>query len=243
LKHEVAYKQAFVSSISAVLNISAAQVSLPFLKNSTVGTALLVCTFLVEDRDAAIKINQDFQAQFSCTTPTVRTGSPACSTLISVFNSNGLPVTAAYYVNQNTPTHYIDKNSGKIVTEDVGEVIAIDINYVSFVENASAYTAAFISGLADALNVSSSAIVMEQTNLALVSKVGNALLYFNILLPSYTSSSSNSVINTFQSVQSLFNCTSTCTVGTPAGPTSALVRALQKYGLPLTNAYYNDQLA
>jgi len=41
----------------------------------------------------------------------------------------------------------------------------------------------------------------------------------------------------------LFGCTTTCAAGTAAGDSSALVTTLQSYGLPITNAYYIDQLA
>jgi len=44
-------------------------------------------------------------------------------------------------------------------------------------------------------------------------------------------------------VWALFGCTATCAAGTAAGGGSALVTTLQSYGLPITNAYYIDQLA
>ena len=75
------------------------------------------------------------------------------------------------------------------------------------------------------------------------SAAGTTLLYYDISLSATTSTA---ISNTFMEVQGLFTDCHPATgdnVGCPAGATSALVLALQQYGLPVTNAYYNQQPA
>jgi hypothetical protein len=75
------------------------------------------------------------------------------------------------------------------------------------------------------------------------SSTGTTLVFVNIALPQPKTSSSD-VTASFASVEALFSdCQGTGNkVGCAADPAKGLVVALQQFGLPISNAYYNDQL-
>jgi len=75
------------------------------------------------------------------------------------------------------------------------------------------------------------------------SAAGTTLIYFDIELPATTSSAIPAM---FGQVANLFEAclgAGVSPVGCPAGPTSSLVTHLQQFGLPITDAYYNQQPA
>ena len=67
------------------------------------------------------------------------------------------------------------------------------------------------------------------------------LVYFDVVTPA---TSSTAITTTFLGISGLFTNCHPATgnrVGCPAGSASLLVSSLQRFGLPLTNAFYNQE--
>ena len=143
---------------------------------------------------------------------------------------------------------------------DSNEVIALDIPYSTYgaflvpgrfrprvdvssrvavsATNQQYYKEAITAGVAAALGVAQDAIYVNDFQM---SASGTTLIYFDIALPAVSSSS---IPVMFSQVSSLFtacNGAGVSPVGCPAGSSSLLVTKLQSFGLPITNAYYNQQ--
>lgn len=70
---------------------------------------------------------------------------------------------------------------------------------------------------------------------------GTTLIYFDIALPAITSSAIPAMFSQVASLFTACNGAGVSPVGCPAGSSSLLVTKLQSFGLPITNAYYNQQ--
>ena len=210
---------------------------------STVGTTVIYFDTVLYGTDYdTIAANAAVHALFDG----ADVGSPALPALVAAFVANGLPVAGAYYNDQLTPSAYVDPATPAINVTQVGtwqradtaEVIALDIVYNTYASNQQYYREAFTAAMADVLNLT---YVSVWVNDYQQSAAGTVLLYYDVSLPATTSTA---ISNTFLDIQGLFTDCHPATgdrVGCPAGATSALVLALQKYGLPVTDAYYNQQ--
>jgi hypothetical protein len=74
-----------------------------------------------------------------------------------------------------------------------------------------------------------------------MSASGTTLIYFDIELPAFTSSAIPAMFSQVASLFTACNGAGVSPVGCPAGSSSLLVTKLQSFGLPITNAYYNQQ--
>jgi hypothetical protein len=118
---------------------------------------------------------------------------------------------------------------------DSGEAIAVDIPKGAFAISEGWYSQAFVQAVTELLgrDVYDVSVTSFQP-----SSVGTTVLFFNIVLFGFDY---NPIADTFNAVQALFNCSGVPVVpGAPACP--QLVALMQLYGLPVTAAFYNDQL-
>jgi len=123
---------------------------------------------------------------------------------------------------------------GQWTHEDQGEVIALDMPFDAYALHQAFYGQAIVAALADCLNATAEAVVI---NAFQASSVDTALVYLSILLPGTSSSSSAVVVAEYASMQSLFWS------GAPGAPAKPqLVWALQAFGLPVNAVFYGDQL-
>jgi hypothetical protein len=113
---------------------------------------------------------------------------------------------------------------------DNGEVIALDLPQSYYATNQATFKLAFVTALESVLNMTANSIYV--TNFQ-SSSAGTTLLYFDTILYG----TDYDTVATNAKVRALFNGTAP---GSPALP--KLVAAFQANGLPVTNAYYNDQL-
>jgi hypothetical protein len=116
------------------------------------------------------------------------------------------------------------------------EVVTLDIPFASFSAHADAYVDAAASALAAVLAVQPAAVTVSEFQ---PSSVGTTVLYFDVIAAGSDSSSSAVTPALAAAVRSLFAPGLPAT-GAPALP--ALLGALREAGLPLRNAYYQDQL-
>lgn len=160
--------------------------------------------------------------------------------------ANGLPAANVFIGSHQPPPAQppIVPNS-KWASNFPGFSIALDIHsfYQLSKPTYTAYTTAFIAGLTTALansNATYSFKIQTEPRCASPSTAGGTRIFFNILTDLQTYDATTPVLG---DVWALFGCTTTCAAGTAAGAGSGLVSTLQSYGLPITNAYYIDQLA
>jgi len=184
----------------------------------------------------AFKFNSDFQDAFFMDNNPVTT----------LFQASGLPAANVFIGSYQPPPAQppIVPNS-KWASNFPGFSIALDIHsfYQLSKPTYTAYTTAFIAGLTTALvnsNAAYSFKIQTEPHCASPSTAGGTRIFFNILTDLQTYDAATPVLG---DVWRLFGCTTTCAAGTAAGDSSALVTTLQSYGLPITNAYYIDQLA
>jgi hypothetical protein len=119
---------------------------------------------------------------------------------------------------------------------DSNEVIAVDIPFNIWAINTFFLKSAFAIGFTNALNITIESIFLNDFQ---QSGAGTTLVYFDIALPATTSSAIPAM---FSQVASLFtpcNGAGVSPVGCPADTT--LVNSLRNAGLPINNAYYNQQ--
>jgi hypothetical protein len=162
-----------------------------------------------------------------------------------------LPAPAAYYNDQSVASAYTTPTSvaldvSKVGTwsiSDSGEVFAIDIAYASYATFQQYYKEAFIAAVAQVLGVAGDAVYVNDFQ---QSASGTTLIYFDIELKATSSSETTppGVTAMFAMVQGLFNSCNgagNAPVGCNAASNSTLVQAMRQYGLPVCNAFYNQQ--
>ena len=166
---------------------------------------------------------------------------------MTAFADNGLPAPAAYYNDQFVASAYTTPANSAVNVSQVGtwqfadsnEVIAINIVYSVYATQQQYYKEAFMAAMAKALNVSIEAVYVNDFQ---QSSAGTTKIYFDVELSA--TSSSIAVPAMLSSVQGLFYAcqgAGNAPIGCEAGTNSSLVAAMQSYGLPVTNAYYNEQ--
>jgi len=251
--NQLYYREAFISGFAAVQGTQVYSVYITNYQASSVGTTLIYFDTILAGTDydvaaAAAAVQGLFNLADASCASTAPVGCPAHAALTNAFIANGLPVAGVFYNDQLTASLFSYNGADPIDPLKVGtwqfpdsnEVIAIDIVYSTYATNQQYYKEAFTAGIADALNVGVNSVYVNDFQ---QSADGNTLLYFDIALPA-TSSSAIPIM--FSQVQALFtpcNGAGVSPVGCNAGTSSVLVTKLRKYGLPITDVYYNQQYA
>lgn len=114
--------------------------------------------------------------------------------------------------------------------------MALDIPFLLFTAHADAYVDSFTGALARTLGVQVATLAVTEYQ---ASSVGTTLIYFDTILTGTDDSSSAVTLAFSAQVRSLFQPGST-SVGVPALP--ALLSELLATGLPMSNAFLQDQL-
>jgi hypothetical protein len=126
---------------------------------------------------------------------------------------------------------------GEFSHSDTGEVIAMNIPYLTYAVNVAAYSAAFTASVASLLHMIPSTIQVTDFQ---QSANGGTKVYFNVVLSGTSTSSSEVVVQTAADIQALFQSTA---VGSHANATiisSFLANGLTTgNGTPL-GVYYQD---
>jgi len=236
-------------------------------QNSTAGTVLITFDFIFADYDGGREASAAVKALFCAEGGgDVVLGSPSCpsteskKSIFEEMRAVGLPVQGVYYNDQTTPAaiplpsppfntygngKFSYYNSSLLATwaqEDPSEVIALDIPYSHYADNQQYYKEAFSAGFALALGLRVENVFVAEFHM---SASGTTLVFVNIILDhdSMTSTDNTPLYDSFANVKSLFlDCGSAERFGCPAKPASRLVEYLQSFGLPISMAYYNDQL-
>jgi len=245
------FREAFIAAVSSVLGEVPYSVYVTYFARSTVGTTLIYYDNIIAGTDydvyaASTAVKSLFNMNASACSATTPVGCPAFSPLVAAFGANGLPAPAAYYNDQFVASVYqtppdTTVNVSKVGTwraMDSNEVVAVDIEYMVYATQQQYYKKAFIAAMAHALGVSTVSVFVNDFQR---SSAGTTNIYFDIELDATTSTFAVSA--TFVSVQNLFSRCNAQLVGCRAGSNSTLVQLLRQYGLPVCNAYYNDQLS
>jgi len=243
------YREAFIASIASVRGVLLYSVYITNYQISSQGTTLLYFDTIFEGTDydvaaAASAVQTLFDTGNAACATTTPIGCPAHTPLLAAFAANGLPAPAAYYNDQLVASLYGAAASGVNASQigtwqsiDSGEVIVLNVAFGAYAARQQSYKEAFTAAVAQVLNVSAVSVYVNDFQ---QSTSGTTKIYFDIELPATTSSVA--VPAEFAEVASLFTpChgPGNSPVGCPALP--PLVLALQQYGLPVTNAYYNDE--
>jgi hypothetical protein len=245
------YREAFIAAIAAVREQLLFSVYVTNFQQSSQGTTLIYFDTIIVGSDydvaaASAAVQGLFDTTSAVCAASTPIGCPALPLLTAAFAANGLPAAAAYYNDQFVASAFVAP-SGTIIPSQVGtwqfadsnEVVAIDIVYSVYATQQQYYKEAFIAAMAETLNVSYAAVFVNDFQ---QSSSGTTKIYFDIELDA--TSSSVAVPAMLGSVQALFQAcqgAGIAPIGCDAGASSPLVAALLKYGLPITNAYYNDQ--
>jgi hypothetical protein len=245
------YREAFIAAITKFRGEFTDSVYITNFQASSAGTTLIYFDTILQGSDYDVAA---FAAgvlhMFDLTAPacagTTPVGCPAFANLTSAFLDAGLPVAGVFYNDQvgtsaYTPSSAAPINASRVGTwqyADSNEVIALPISYYWYAYNQQYYKEAFMAGMALALGVELDAVYVNDFQRA---AAGTVLIYFDIELPA---TSSSAIPEMFSNVTALFtpcNGAGVSPVGCPAGTSSALVASLQQYGLPICDAYYNQQ--
>ena len=112
--------------------------------------------------------------------------------------------------------------------------MALDIDFGTFAVYESYYSAAFTAATSAALGINPEDMWVSTFS---ASSIGTTVVFFDMVVYGTDSSSSAVIPARYMAVQGLFQGGD---IGSPA--TDAYIAALQQFGIPLTGAYYNDQL-
>jgi hypothetical protein len=251
------YREAFIVAMASVSGLALSSVYPTNFQRSSVGSTLIYFDIIMMGSDYDImSTSAAVQGLFDVSSPacsgTMPVGCPARPPLIAAFAAAGLPAPAAFYNDQYATSTLWTGIINPINTSQVGtwqymdanEVIVLDIQYTVYATQQQYYKEAFMAALAQVLNITADTVFV--TNFK-ESSVRTVKVYFDVELPATTSSESISTMSA--TIAGLFSIChgAAATVqeqryGCPAGSGSALVLALQQYGLPATEAYYNDQV-
>jgi len=247
------YREAFIAGFAAATGHPLTSIYITNFQASSVGTTLIYFDTILMGTDydvaaAAALVVSLFDTGAAACAATAPVGCPAHSALTSAIVGKGLPAAGVFYNDQTSASTFVGNGAGPIDPFQVGtwqftdsnEVMAIDIAYSNYATNQQYYKEAFTAGVAAALNVGQDAVYVNDFQ---QSSLGNTLIYFDIALPA---TSSSAIPTMFSNVASLFtpcNGAGAPPVGCPAGAGSVLVTKLQKYGLPITQAFYNQDTA
>jgi hypothetical protein len=220
-------------------------------QQSSVGTTLIYFDTIIVGSDydvaaASAAVQALFDTSSAICASTTPIACPARSQLTAAFALYGLPAAAAYYNDQFAASAFVAPsgaiNSTQVGTwqfADANEVIAINIVYSVYATQQQYYKEAFTAAVAQSLGVSGEAVFVNDFQ---QSSAGTTKIYFDIELDA--TSSSVAVPAMLGSVQALFEAcqgAGIAPIGCSAGATSPLVVALREFGLPITDAFYNDE--
>jgi len=240
------YQQAFEQAVTELMGLEGYQVRVTSFQSSSVGTTVLFFDVVIFGFDYNPVADSFAAVQALFCQPdnsSVAVGAPACPATLAKLRQYGLPVSNAYYNDQLAldgwaPPPFAAPASraavGTWTKADVGEAIALDIAFNTFAVSESFYSQAFVAATAAALNMSD--VDLWITSFA-NSTAGTTVLFFSTVLFGTDSSSSAVVPANFGAIQGLFESPVVGAVSTPA-----YVALLQQFGLPVSNAFYNDQL-
>jgi len=243
------YREAFTAALAAVTGRPLSSIYVTNFQRSSVGTTIVYFDTILQGTDYdVVSAAAAVQALFCPPAGTaVVVGTPACPPLLAALAAAGLPAAGAYYNDMQVASNFnaalaeVPISAGKVGTwrfADSNEVVVLDLPYSSYAANQQYFKEAFTAGMAQALGVVEVAVFVNDFQ---QSPLGNVLLYFDVALPA-TSSSAIPVM--FAQVAGLFqacNGAGASPVGCPAG--APLISALQQFGLPITQAYYNQENA
>jgi len=243
------FKEAFVAALGGALAEPLYAVYVTNFQQSSSHGTLVYFDIVLEGNDYVVSLEFTRVQSLFCDPAggAVRVGSPACPALVRALVANGLPVAGAFYNDQLTASAYTGGSMPPITIGSVGtyqwidsgEVIAIDIPYAAYADRQTFYQEAVIAGLASALGVSVDTVWV--TNFE-QSSAGTTLVFVDVVLGQ---TSSSAVTASFASIENLFescNGVGNLPLGCAASPASGLVSAFKSFGLPVTNAYYNQQI-
>lgn len=250
------YREAFVKALATVLGRLTYTVYVTNFQTSSVGATLISFDVILNGTDYdVVTTYAAVRALFNGTD----VGSAALPELISAFKNNGLPINAAYYSDYpaSTPSTYVPPvqpvriNSSQVGTwqhADTGEVLALDIPYGLYARRQQFFKEAFIAAMSATLGLGPESVWVNDFQ---QSAAGTVLVYYDVSLPA---ESSTAISTTFGVIAGLFTdchpatgdrigCPAQSTPCTSLPCTSTLVSKLIEFGLPVTNAFYNQQNA
>jgi hypothetical protein len=245
------YREAFIAAMADVRDQLIFSVYVTNFQQSSVGTTLIYFDTIILGSDydvaaASAAVQALFDTSSADCASTAPIGCPAHSQLLGAFVAYGLPAAAAYYNDQFAPSAFVAPNSAINASQvgtwqfaDSNEVIAINIAYSVYATQQQYYKEAFTAAVAQSLGVEGHAVFVNDFQ---QSSAGTTKIYFDVELPA--TSSSVAVPAMLSSVQGLFQAChgdGSAPIGCSAGTTSPLVIALQQFGLPITDAFYNDE--
>jgi hypothetical protein len=248
-RHNLYYETAFTMGLSEVLFIDEYDVYVNDLQPSSIGTTIILF-------DLALPPAADSSTESAGAASTRRVrdlfapptiGSPAAKPMfVSRLRAYGMPVTQANYGDQLAPSDNATADHAVVqywTTVDEGEAVALDIPFDVFQQHAVPYMAAFARGAATAFKCARCVVDVE----TMPSALGNTVVFFKLMVHGNTNMSvaemDAMVQATHAGVASLFHpdfATGEVEFGSPAFP--QLLDALLQQGLPITGAWYEDQL-
>jgi len=246
--NQVFYREAFIAAVAAVSGRAMDSVYVTNFQASSIGTTIIYFDIILEGTDYDVVATAAAVQALFCPPAgsAVSVGTPSCPPLLAAMVANGLPVGGVFFNDQTSASTYSPSPTPGVNASQVGtwrfadsnEVVALDISYGAYATNQQYYKEAFLAGIAAALGVAQDAVFVNDFQ---QSAAGTTLLFFDVALPA---TSSSAIPAMFSQVAALFqpcNGAGVAPVGCPAA--AALLSKLQQYGLPITQAYYNNQLA
>jgi len=235
------YGRSFVLAMAELVVCDAAAITIHDTQASSVGTTVIFFDFIDSSPDSSssaviLAANARVASLFNGAPHTP--GTPAYATVVATLRNAGLPVTAVFYGDQTVLTN----NTAAVITNVpadftiAGLTVALNIDYSAFATSALSYLDAFVAALAEALDTTQD--VLQVTGY-LPASAGGTLVAFSLLSPTTTSSealsSSAVVLSGNAKFMTLFE---SADLGAAAKP--SLLMLLQRYGLPVTQAYLDD---
>jgi len=266
------YREAFTAALAAATGRTIIEIYITNFQLSSAGTTLLYFDTILEGTDYDVAASAaHLMALFNLTHPacaaSTPVGCPCVASLTEAMAANGLPAAGAFYNDQLVNSTFVAPPLGPVVAGQVGtwqfadsnEVIALDIAYSAYATNQQYNKEAFTAGLAYVLGVPQYAVfgmaprwpawppgILTPASLAVndfqQSAAGTTLIYFDVALPATSSSAIPAMFGQVAGLFAACNGAGVSPVGCAAGPSSALTAAMQRFGLPISDAYYNNQL-
>jgi len=268
--HATAYTEAFTLAWAQLLGIDMYDIYFEKFIPSSSGTVNMYFDVSMPpmgtDTSSAVIVDshQHIASFFASSDPSADPLNPppnttATAAAVSVMQSFGLPITAAYYIDQRASSYDLaaftpvaDPGPGELNPwnmVDAGIVVALDIPFSQFGMHSRQYSEAFLAAVSESLMLNISAAPRVVVRNFQPSSVGTTAVYFDVLLSGNPDTSSSAVLVADNlRVQDMFTHLpgQNPVMGAPLTSGAAGVRlleALKRYGLPLTMAYFIDQLA
>lgn len=236
------YGRSFVLAMAQLVVCDAAAITIHDTQASSVGTTVIFFDFIDSSPDSSssaviLAANARVASLFNGTAHTP--GTPAYATVVATLRNAGMPVTAVFYGDQTVLTN----NTAEVITNVpadftiAGLTVALNIDYSAFATSALSYLDSFVVALAEALDTTQD--VLQVTGYLPAGAGNGTLVAFSFLSPTTTSSealsSSAVVLSGNAKFMTLFE---SADLGAAAKP--SLLTLLQRYGLPVTQAFLDD---